>query len=490
MLSCRPSEDLPLFASLLEKLSNVIGEDGISLSLEREMKGSTAVLAREREAFLKAKFIENTVEEVALGDRCVRDAVAASKLYHMKQDDLGGIEREQYRGNCDRDVIKRLVLPEVDKRVIDYCSKLREFSAISPSSLSEKIRYMEGKVCERRTSEVEKERRTEELSYLGASATRLHAVIGNLEANIVAETYTMETVDALKVIHSDLEQARISLEKEAVNTKHRVDAYLNLGEEFIPPTMSQQQDLPFAAEYAKSGRAACKTCGGAIPKDHIRIAKMVQSPHFDGKVPLWNHFNCFFRKQAIKSTGDIKGFGTLRFEDQTKIKEKVGGLVKTGKGGQVVSKEVQAEYAKSNRSTCHGCYTSIAKDTLRVGCWVDAEGSELKWAVNGKKQSWHHPSCFADRRKELGHEGVGADVVDDKDETESVRERVREICKLPVKSDPDLVTRSGERVLVTKSGWSLNQEHNNNFLHRGKFIQSLNRGATKLGVTKSGSDCI
>ena len=38
------------------------------------------------------------------------------------------------------------------------------------------------------------------------------------------------------------------------------------------------------------------------------------------------------RKQAIKSTGDIKGFGTLRFDDQTRIKEKIGGLVKTGKG--------------------------------------------------------------------------------------------------------------------------------------------------------------
>eukprot|EP00116_Pleurobrachia_bachei_P015283 sb/3475545/ len=28
-----------------------------------------------------------------------------------------------------------------------------------------------------------------------------------------------------------------------------------------------------------------------------------------------------------------------------------------------------------------------------------------------------------------------------------------------------------------------------NFLHRGKFILSLNRDATKSGVTKSGSDC-
>ena len=35
------------------------------------------------------------------------------------------------------------------------------------------------------------------------------------------------------------------------------------------------------------------------------------------------------------------------------------------------------------------------------GAWVDAEGSEMKWAVNGKKQAWHHPPCFVDRRTEL-----------------------------------------------------------------------------------------
>ena len=58
MLSCRSSEELPQFSSLLEKLSKVMREDGVSLSRERELEGSAAVLAREREAFLKAKFIE------------------------------------------------------------------------------------------------------------------------------------------------------------------------------------------------------------------------------------------------------------------------------------------------------------------------------------------------------------------------------------------------------------------------------------------------
>ena len=55
------------------------------------------------------------------------------------------------------------------------------------------------------------------------------------------------------------------------------------------------EDLPYSAEYAKSNRSHCRTCASLIPKDHIRIAQMVQSPHFDGKMPLWSHFNCFFR---------------------------------------------------------------------------------------------------------------------------------------------------------------------------------------------------
>ena len=35
-------------------------------------------------------------------------------------------------------------------------------------------------------------------------------------------------------------------------------------------------DLPFRAEYAKSGRAACKGCKNKIDKDELRLAAMVQ----------------------------------------------------------------------------------------------------------------------------------------------------------------------------------------------------------------------
>lgn len=43
-------------------------------------------------------------------------------------------------------------------------------------------------------------------------------------------------------------------------------------------------DSEFRAEYAKSDRSTCKTCRSTISKDSLRLAIMVQSPNFDGKV--------------------------------------------------------------------------------------------------------------------------------------------------------------------------------------------------------------
>lgn len=49
-----------------------------------------------------------------------------------------------------------------------------------------------------------------------------------------------------------------------------------------------------------------------------------QSPMFDGKVPHWYHFQCFFIKQRPKTVGDIAHFDSLRYDDQEKIKAKIG----------------------------------------------------------------------------------------------------------------------------------------------------------------------
>ena len=42
--------------------------------------------------------------------------------------------------------------------------------------------------------------------------------------------------------------------------------------------------LYHSCEYAKSDRSACKLCRNTIGKGSLRLAIMVQSPHFDGRV--------------------------------------------------------------------------------------------------------------------------------------------------------------------------------------------------------------
>lgn len=48
-----------------------------------------------------------------------------------------------------------------------------------------------------------------------------------------------------------------------------------------------------------------------------------QSPMFDGKVPHWHHFSCFWLRAAVQSPSDISGFTDLRWDDQEKVKKAI-----------------------------------------------------------------------------------------------------------------------------------------------------------------------
>ncbi|KAJ1495699.1 hypothetical protein T484DRAFT_1761705, partial [Baffinella frigidus] len=135
---------------------------------------------------------------------------------------------------------------------------------------------------------------------------------------------------------------------------------------------------PFTVEYAKSGRAGCKSCKNKIDKDELRIGKMAQSPHFDGFVPLWHHAKCILSKPKIKieSTDDIAGFHELKFDDQQLIKNAISGKAvpavpeKAKKAaaayGDAGESAINCELAKSNRSSCRLCEECIEQGTLRV----------------------------------------------------------------------------------------------------------------------------
>ncbi|XP_064601493.1 LOW QUALITY PROTEIN: poly [ADP-ribose] polymerase 1-like [Liolophura sinensis] len=168
--------------------------------------------------------------------------------------------------------------------------------------------------------------------------------------------------------------------------------------------MGDHPDYPFKAEYAKSGRASCKTCKSSIAQDSLRIAVMVQSPMFDGKIPNWNHYACFWKRNRVSDPQEIHGFDSLRWEDQQKIKEKIEGSGGGGGGGDdgagaAQQGDFKAEYAKSSRSTCRGCEEKIDKDVVRVS---KKDFSSERAKMYGPQDLWYHLACFAENRDELG----------------------------------------------------------------------------------------
>lgn len=171
--------------------------------------------------------------------------------------------------------------------------------------------------------------------------------------------------------------------------------------------MAEAADKLYRVEYAKSGRASCKKCSESIPKDSLRMAIMVQSPMFDGKVPHWYHFPCFWKVgHSIRQPDvEVDGFSELRWDDQQKVKKtaEAGGVA--GKGADGASSKAEktlgdfaAEYAKSNRSTCKGCMEKIEKGQVRLSKkMLDPEKPQL-----GMIDRWYHPNCFVKNREELG----------------------------------------------------------------------------------------
>jgi poly [ADP-ribose] polymerase len=131
----------------------------------------------------------------------------------------------------------------------------------------------------------------------------------------------------------------------------------------------------YKAEYAKSGRSSCKKCSKAIPDGALRIGPLVQSPHFDGKVPLWHHFECLAAKAvALIDAAQVDGYFGLRPEHQTQIDDLIAAnrnpkaAVKEDKKAAKASKElsevpgeINVEAAKSGRSSCRKCFDSIAQ---------------------------------------------------------------------------------------------------------------------------------
>ncbi|XP_023941919.1 poly [ADP-ribose] polymerase [Bicyclus anynana] len=202
-------------------------------------------------------------------------------------------------------------------------------------------------------------------------------------------------------------------------------------------------DLPYQAEYAKSGRAACKACKQKIDQGTLRIAIMVQSAFHDGKQPNWHHEDCFFKKKSPGSIAEIANFNKLKHDDQTRIKNQLGnpsGIVmpaEKGKKGKASKREnsekaalsnYSIEYAKSSRATCKHCDIKICKDEVRVS----KLGYDPKY---GDHPMWHHVNCFAEKKNEFLFLAGGEDIPGFKTLSKDDQQMVKDAIKASAPDD-------------------------------------------------------
>ena len=70
--------------------------------------------------------------------------------------------------------------------------------------------------------------------------------------------------------------------------------------------------------------------------------------------------------------------------------------------------DLSVEYAKSSRSSCHGCHSSIEKGEVRVSKMEAPDASERGYGA-GLIPRWHHLTCFLERATELEAECLVAE---------------------------------------------------------------------------------
>uniref|UniRef100_A0A803LVS5 PARP-type domain-containing protein n=1 Tax=Chenopodium quinoa TaxID=63459 RepID=A0A803LVS5_CHEQI len=85
----------------------------------------------------------------------------------------------------------------------------------------------------------------------------------------------------------------------------------------------------FVAEYAKSNRSACKTCSEKIAANALRLGVVTKDKQRGFDATKWHHFHCFsFKSNSVSSVSAIRGFDSLKSDDQEAMKKLVEELGK------------------------------------------------------------------------------------------------------------------------------------------------------------------
>lgn len=127
-------------------------------------------------------------------------------------------------------------------------------------------------------------------------------------------------------------------------------------------------------EAAKSGRAACRTCGEGIAKGELRFGEEVANVFSEsgGTTYHWHHLRCGAKKKPAELREALKSF-----VGPVPNREELERLITEHEAKQKPSAFPYAERAPSPRSHCGECHTLIAKGSLRIAVQREQEGPAL-----------------------------------------------------------------------------------------------------------------
>jgi hypothetical protein len=139
--------------------------------------------------------------------------------------------------------------------------------------------------------------------------------------------------------------------------------------------------MPHTIERASSGRAKCRGCGQAIPKDTLRLGERLPNPFADdgGEMTHWYHVACaaYRRPEAfLEALGGAADEIAAAVEDLDALKHEAD----LGIAHRRLSRVSGAARAPSGRATCRSCRETIPRESWRIALQYYEDG---RWVPSG-----------------------------------------------------------------------------------------------------------
>lgn len=162
------------------------------------------------------------------------------------------------------------------------------------------------------------------------------------------------------------------------------------------PAEAEAELPPYIIEAARSGRAKCKGCRKAIPKDDLRLGVLVEGPY--GLGHMWYHLNCAAKRlfpkleEAYQHEAWACAKVPLTADDVPPLAE-LAELKEEAEKKKAEKKELPyTELDPSGRARCKHCDEPMVKGEPRVviGRAVEFGQQTRTTPINV------HPTCVAD----------------------------------------------------------------------------------------------